>query len=107
MVGKNYRKVGLYPNGGFSKLIIQLYREFFGEPEFEWLQFNSDPKTWGQMADERVVHSPAEIAELKPDLILICTYKYDQDILESLRPYEEYGVRLEKLHRPEEMPWVF
>lgn len=107
LVGKGYKKVGLYPNGGFSKLIIQLYREFFGEPEFEWLQFNSDPKTWGQMADERVVHGPAEIPELKPDLIIICTYKYDQDILESLRPYEAYGVRLEKLHRPEEMPWVF
>lgn len=104
---KGYTKVGLYPNGGFSNLIIRLYEEFFGEPEFEWLQFNSDPKMWGQMADERLVHSPEEIPQLKPDLVLICTYKYDQDILDSLRPYEEYGVKLEKLHRAEEMPWVF
>lgn len=107
LLDKGYKKVGLYPNGGFSNLIMTLYREFFGEPEFEWLQFNSDPKTWGQMADERLVHGPEEIPELRPDLILICTYRYDQDILESLHQYEKYGVKLEKLHRAEEMPWVF
>ena len=107
LIDKGYKKVGLYPNGGFSNLIMKLYREFFGEPEFEWLQFNSDPKTWGQMADERPVHGPGEIPELQPDLIVICTYKYDQDILDSLRQYEQYGVKLEKLHRSEEMPWVF
>ena len=107
LLDKGYKKVGLYPNGGFSNLIMKLYREFFGEPEFEWLQFNSDPKTWGQMADERLVHGPGEIPELQPDLILICTYKYDQDILDCLRQYEQYGVKLEKLHRQEEMPWVF
>ncbi|MCI8566767.1 MAG: hypothetical protein HFI39_10690 [Lachnospiraceae bacterium] len=107
LVEKGYTKVGLYPNGGFSNLIIRLYEEFFGEPEFEWLQFNSDPKMWGQTADGRVVHGPEEIRQLRPDLILICTYKYDQDILESLRPYEEEGVKLVKLHRAEEMPWVF
>lgn len=107
LVDKNYKKVGLYPNGGFSNLIIKLYQEFFGTPDFEWLQFNSDPKTWGQMADERIVHAPDEIPDLQPDLILICTYKYDQDIFESLQKYKSCGVKLEKLHRKEEMPWVF
>ena len=107
LYGKGYKRVGLYPNGGFSNLIIKLYKEFFGEPEFEWIQFNSDPKVWGSISDDRIVHGPDEIPELKPDVILICTYKYDQDILESLQKYEQYGVKLEKLHRPEEMPWVF
>ena len=41
-----------------------------------------------------------------PDLILICTYKYDQDILDSLSKYEQCGVKFEKLHRVSEMPWV-
>ncbi len=88
-------------------MIIRLYHEFFGEPEFEWLQFNSDPKMWGQMADERIVHGPDEIPSLLPDMILICTYKYDQEIENNLCQYESYGVRIEKLHRLEEMPWVF
>lgn len=104
---KGYQKVGLYPNGGFSSLIIRLYEEFFGKAEFEWLQFNSNPKMWGQITGERVVHGPGEIPELQPDLILICSYAYEDEILDSLRQYEEYGVRLEKLHRENEVPWVF
>ena len=59
------------------------------------------------MADGRIIHDPSKIPKLQPDLILICTYKYDEDILDSLRQYEQCGVRLEKLHRVEEMPWVF
>ncbi len=104
---KGYQKVGLYPNGGFSNLIIRLYQEFFGEPEFEWLQFNSDPKMWGQMADGRMVHGPSEIPDLRPDLILVCNYRFDQDIFDSLHQYKKYGVKIAKLHRPEETPWVF
>ncbi len=104
---KGYKKVGLYPNGGFSKMIIELYEESFGKPEFEWLQFNSDPKTWGQMADGRIVHGPGEILDLKPNVIIICTYKYDQDIYDSLKQYEQQGIKMEKLHRVDELPWVF
>lgn len=105
--GKNYKRVGLYPNGGFSNLIIRLCKEIFGQPEFDWILLNSDPKMWGHQADGYTIHAPSEIPDLGLDLILVCTYKFDQDILESLRPYEQYGVRLEKLHREMEMPWVF
>lgn len=104
---KGYKKIGLYPNGGFSNLIIRLYEEFFGKADFEWLLFNSNPKMWGQTTDGSMVHSPGEIPELQPDLILICTYIYEQDIFTSLRQYEKYGIKLEKLHRKDEMPWVF
>lgn len=104
---KGYRHVGLYPNGGFANLIIQLYEEFFGEAEFKWLYFNSNPKMWGQIVDKSIVHGPGEIPELRPDFILICSYSYDNEIFESLRQYEKYGVRLERLHRDGEVPWVF
>ena len=92
---------------GFANLIIQLYEEFFGEAEFKWLYFNSNPKMWGQIVDKSIVHGPGEIPELRPDFILICSYSYDNEIFESLRQYEKYGVRLEKLHRDGEVPWVF
>ena len=57
--------------------------------------------------DADLQDSPDEIPELQPDLILICTYIYEQDIFTSLRQYEKYGIKLEKLHRKDEMPWVF
>ncbi len=105
--GKNYSKVGLYPNGGFSNLIIRTCDEMFEQPEFEWILFNSDPKMWGQMADGYTIHSPSEIPDLGLDMILVCTYKFDKDIRNSLRPYEDMGIKIELLHREMEMPWVF
>ena len=107
LAGKGYKRVGLYPNGGFSNLIIRLCSEIFDPLPFEWVILNSDPKMWGQLADGYVIHGPTEIPELGLDMILICTYKFDKDIHESLRKYEESGVRIERLHREMEMPWVF
>lgn len=105
--GKGYKTVGLYPNGGFSYQVMKSYVEFFGEPDFDWLVFNSDPKMWGQSSNGCTIHSPAEIPELRPDLIIIVTYKYDNEIKKSLAQYEELGVKVEKLHRDMEVPWVF
>lgn len=106
--GKQYQKVGLYPNGGFSKKIIELYQESFGEPDFEWVLFNSDSKVWGENVDGRTVHSPAEIREIHPDIILISTYRYDSEILDGLLQYEqECGIKVEKLHQEGMVPWVF
>ena len=105
---KGYKKIGLYPNGGFSKKIIELYKENFGEPDFEWLLFNSDPKTWGEVVGGQIVHSPKEIPEIKPDVIIVSTYRFDKEIMESLLPYHnKYGIHIEKLHQEGVVPWVF
>jgi predicted aldo/keto reductase-like oxidoreductase len=107
LVGKGLKRVGLYPNGGFANLIVELFPRFFGEPPFEWLQFNSDPKMWGEMSGGLPVHSPDEIIELKPDIIIVCTYKYDKEIFEGLKHYEAKGIKILKLHRDTDVPWVF
>lgn len=104
---KGYRVVGLYPNGGFANLIMKLYAELWGEPDFEWLIFNSDPKMWGQMMDGRMIHGPSEIPGLHPDLIIIDTFKFDSEIEAGLAQYRDMGIRIEKLHRKGDMPWVF
>jgi len=104
---KGYRRVGLYPNGGFSRMVIQLYESCFGRPDFEWLLFNSDEKTWGQMDESLEIHNPQEIPVLHPDMIVVCTYRFDQEIMNSLFPYKEQGILIEKLHREGEVPWVF
>lgn len=107
LANRNYRRVGLYPNGGFANLIMELYEQFFGQPEFQWLQFNSDPKMWDELSNGLPIYSPEKIRELKPDIIIIGTYKYDQEIYESLKHYEEDGIKVAKLHRDTEVPWVF
>ncbi len=105
--GKGYHRVGLYPSGNFFRKIIRAYEAFFGKPDFEWLLFNSDKKTWNSKEGEFIIHAPTDIPQLHPDIILISTYRFDEEILESLRPYEKMGILIKKLHREQEVPWIF
>lgn len=107
LYGKGFHKVGLYPNGGFAEEIMSLFREQYGRPDFEWLLFNSDEKMWGQMSEGLAVHGPGEIETLRPDIILICTYKFDQEIFKDLKKFQAQGIQIEKLHRDGEVPWIF
>jgi predicted aldo/keto reductase-like oxidoreductase len=107
LVGKGFSKVGIYPNGGFSNLIVEMYDKYFGRPDFEWLQFNSDPKMWGETLGGLPVHSPNDIMTLRPDVIIVCTYRYDNEIYEDLKHYEDEGISVIKLHRETDVPWVF
>jgi uncharacterized protein len=107
LLGKGYKRVGLYPNGGYANKVLELYRQFFGEPDFEVLQFNSNPKVWGTLSGGLAVHSPDEIPILAPDAILVCSYRFGDDIFESLRRYEAQGIRILKLHGQADVPWVY
>ncbi|MDR2532919.1 MAG: aldo/keto reductase [Oscillospiraceae bacterium] len=107
LADKGYKKVGLYPNGGFANMVVDLYNRYWGEPEFEWLQFNSDPKMWGEKMGGLPIHSPEDINKLKPDVIIIPTYRHDKAIYEGLKHHEETGIKIIKLHRDTDVPWVF
>ena len=104
---KNYKTVGLYPNGGFSSLIMTQYESEIGKPDFSWVLFNSNPNLWGQRHDGVLIHSPGEIPQINPDIILVCTYSYAKEVYESLKPYRDMGIRVELLHRDTDVPWVF
>ena len=104
---KGYAKVGLYPNGGFADLVIDMYTEAFGEAEFEWLLFNSNPKMAGQTSGSLVIHSTDGIEKLHPDVIIVCSYKYDREIYESLAGYEDMGIKIVMLHEASDVPWVW
>lgn len=104
---KEYRRVGLYPNSNFSKKIMDLYQTHFGDAAFEWMLFNSDRTVRGTLEEGLPIHHPDEIPELRPDMMLICSYRYEDDIAEMLRPYERQGLRVERLHRDGEVPWIF
>lgn len=104
---KGYTRVGLYPSGGFAQLVVSLYNQLLGPPTFEWLQFNSNPKTWGKMSAGMPVYSPADIPKLSIDIIVICSYKFDAEIYETLHGYEKDGIKVVKLHRETDVPWIY
>lgn len=105
--GKGYRRVGLYPSGRFSSMVMELYQLSFGEPDFEWLLFNSDSRLRGTLEDGITIHHPEEITSLQPDMILNCSYRHEKSIAEMLHPYMEQGVIVETLHKEQEVPWIF
>lgn len=104
---KGYRRVGLYPSGGFSQEVMRTCRSVFREPDFEWLLFNGDQMKRGTVENGYVIHHRDEIPALWPDVILICSYKFEDDIARDLQFCNELGVRVAKLHRPQDVPWVF
>ncbi|GHV55594.1 aldo/keto reductase [Synergistales bacterium] len=104
---KQYRKVGFYPSGGYADYVLKLYRRFFGEPEWEVLMFNGNPKAWGTISGGFTVHSPEEIGSLSPDAIVVNSYVYRDAIYEDLRQYEKQGTDILLLHKDEDIPWVW
>ena len=107
LIGKAYHKVGLYPNGGFANKVMAMYNQFWDDQKLEWFQFNSDPKMWRQTMGGIQISPPDSIPSLNLDLIIVCTYRYDQEIYRNLEQYRDKGVEIVKLHRDTDVPWVF
>jgi len=104
LVGKGYRKVGIYPNDFQATALIDLYEMFFGKADFEWVFFNSSEK----MQRKDVIHDPSEIPNLHLDLMLIVSYKYNKEILEGVKPVcDSIGLKLEVLYGENSVPWAF
>jgi ABC-type Fe3+-citrate transport system substrate-binding protein len=62
---------------------------------------------WGLDIDGIIVHPPMAIPKIKPDIIIICNYRHDQSIYNELQHFEKIGIRIIKLHRETDIPWVF
>ena len=104
---KGYKKVGLYPKDRFADMVIKLYEMSCGSPTFDWLAFNSDPTMWGRESDGLTVHAPSSIEELKPDVIIVCNYTYQEEIYTDLQRFIVNGIKIIKLHNEADIPWVF
>jgi len=107
LIDKGHKKVGLYPKDRFAVLLTKLYKQFFGEPDFEWVAFNSDKTMWGRVSDGLMIHAPDEIAEIKPDIVIVCNYTYQEEIYNDLQHNEKEGIKIVKLHSENDVPWVF
>ncbi|GHV53616.1 hypothetical protein FACS1894216_11960 [Synergistales bacterium] len=105
--GKAYKKIGLYPSGKPSNMFIELHREFFGEPRFEALCFDSNPLLTGTISSGLAVHAPSDIAELAPDAIIITSYTHTEAIYNALAKYHEQGVEIIKLYGENDVPWAW
>lgn len=105
--GKNYKKVGFYPGAGYTGEVLKIYRRFFGEPSFEVVFFDGNAAMWGRMNGGIPVYAPADIDRLKPDAILISNFIFQDEIYNQINSFDDKGIKILKLHEPNDVPWVF
>ncbi|MBR1494050.1 MAG: aldo/keto reductase [Acidaminococcaceae bacterium] len=104
---KRYRKVGFYPGGIYTQTVLKAYRDFFGDPPFQLVLFDGNPAVWGTMDDGIPICAPSDILEELPDCIVITSYKFKEEIFDSISHFEDHGIHIVKLHGDQDIPWLF
>lgn len=107
LVDKNYKKVGLMPGGGYTAYVIQLYKEFFGEPQFDIYLFDSNKKLWGTENNGLRIYDPSKLQSMNLDLVLVTNYIYLNEIYDDIIGKYKYRGNIQKLHNSQDVPWVF
>lgn len=92
--GKN---VGIYGIGSHSEILLEIYEYFKGKIDFNIIFFDSNDSKWGSKFMGYDVHSPAEIANLNLDKIIISSRTYQNEIYELIKKYE-HNLKIIKLY---------
>ncbi len=105
---KRYQKVAIWPGGtAYATFVVKSYRDFFGEPPFELVYFNSSPALYGQVIDGCQIYSPDDLAMVKPDCVLVISYTYQKEIAQALEKYDGFTFDILKLHTEHDVPWLY
>ena len=103
----NRRKIGFYPGGGYTAYVLTLLKEAFPATAFEIFVFDSNPAMWGKILDGHIVQAPRDILTTHPDIVIISNYNYSDEIYQSLMERLRGKIPVEKLHKQNDVPWVF
>lgn len=98
--------VGMYPSGITCLAVRRFYEENIGPLNCRLVLFDSNPAAWGQEDDGLRICPPKEIPKIKPSTIIITSYKFKNEIYESIRQYEADGIKIVKLCQDNELPWL-
>lgn len=103
----DHSKIAFYPGGGYTAFVLSVLKETFLDTTFDISLFDSNSQIWGNIVAGIQVHDPSHIMEIKPQIIIISNYNYGDEIYKSLKYLKEQGIRVEKLHKSTDTPWVF
>jgi predicted aldo/keto reductase-like oxidoreductase len=107
LLNGKYKKVAFYPAAGYTLDVLRLYRRFFGQPRFELCFFDSNERLWSTESDGVKINPPSDIPKIRPDIILITSFNYSDEIYDSICHYAELGIEIRKLHTDSDAPWTF
>jgi ferredoxin len=101
----NYAKIGLWPASIYTSFILAYEREILHGLKSDILIFDKNEKLWGTLNSGIEIKNPVLIPRIKPDAIVITNYNYEADIYESIKHYEDDGIKVVKLHDKNDLPW--
>jgi ferredoxin len=101
----NYARIGLWPASIYTSFILDYVREILPGLKASLFIFDKNKKLWGTLNSGIEVQNPALIQRIKPDAIIITNYNYEADIYESIKHYEDDGIKVVKLHDKSDLPW--
>jgi ferredoxin len=102
-----YSKIAFYPGGGYTEFVINTFRKVIPDLSANFFVFDRSSSKWGKNVCDILIRNPCKINEISPDIIIISTYEYSDEIFEQIKHYEEHGIKVRKLHRKNDVPWVF
>jgi len=103
----NKRKIAFYPGGGYTVQVLSLLHEAFPRIDFDISIFDTNSNIWGNIIEGCVVQNPEEITNIKPELVIVSNYNYSEEIYNSLIARLPENIPVAKLHKADDVPWVF
>lgn len=100
------KTVGIYPSGITYHAIKHFYEKNIGTLKCRLVLFDSNPAVWGTEDDGVTIYSPNDILKIRPSVIIIISYKFKNEIYESIMHYEKDGIKIVKLYGDNELPWL-
>lgn len=86
----NNFKIGIYGAGIHTRFLMEIF-EFGNEVT---CILDSDDKKWGSNFIHWYIYGPKDIHMLKLDAILISSYKFEQEIYDSIKHLKEFGIKI-------------
>ena len=99
-----WRRAAFWPASAAAARVLAEYRRFFGEPEFETVFFDSHPSPGG--FEGQPVHAPGELAAVKPDAVIVVSFRYGEEIA-AAASREAAGIPVLRLYEDGDAPWIY
>jgi predicted aldo/keto reductase-like oxidoreductase len=107
LFGNNYKKIAFWPAGVFTAKIISYLNDHPRDFKTEYYIFDKNEKLWGTTNIGIEVQNPLLIPKIKPDVIIVSNYMYEDEIYNSIKHFENDGIKVIKFHKEMDAPWVF
>jgi glycosyltransferase involved in cell wall biosynthesis len=83
-----YDKIGIFATGKYTEQFLGLYT-YFKTKDIDIILFDNDKTKWESGFYDHKVLSPEKIPEQKLDILIISSQKFQDEIYESVKKYEQ------------------